>query len=100
MIKFKIWYDDGNSYEGVSEEDWERLPRHGVQIVKSFREKDCVTHAGMDYYFFEDDTIKSVQRVDLDRYLERTQGIKCVKFGRWSADVIWQKAHKEAYGTK
>ena len=100
MRKWKIWYDDGSTSEGVTEEDWDKLPRHGVLLVNFFREKDRVVHMGFDYYWYEEGQVKSCQRVDFDRYLERPLGIKCVKFGRWGADNIWIKAHDEACATR
>ncbi|MHA1951133.1 MAG: hypothetical protein ACW99G_23070 [Candidatus Thorarchaeota archaeon] len=91
--RWKIWYDDENSYTGETTRDWDALPKHGVIYVK----EGGLIHMGLDYYFMEEDgSIKSCNRMDIDRYLERDQGIKHVKFGRWADNYVWEKVSKEA----
>ena len=96
----RIFYDDGTVHEGAATEEWwESLPRHGVIIVKETeRAPNDLVHMGMDYYWLEDGEVKSCNRADLDRYLERARGLRCVKFGRWAADTLWQAAHDDAMG--
>ena len=91
MLLTRIWYDDESSNDCRSEEEWNALPKHGVLYVRH----NNINHMGLDYYWMEEDTIKSCNRSDIDRYLERSQGIKCVKFGRWASDYVWEKVQKE-----
>ncbi len=96
-MKWIIWYDDASIWTGPTEIDWEGAPRHGVLIVKEIERKpNDLVHMGGDYYWFEEGQVKSCRHRDIDRYLIRPQGIRCVKFGRWGADDVWLKAHNEA----
>ncbi len=97
MPAWRIWYDDGSVHEGASAAEWDALPRHGLLIVKETgRGGGDLVHMGLDYYWLEDGAVRSCQRADLDRYLERPRGLARVKFGRWARDDVWQKAHDEA----
>ncbi len=95
-MRWRIWFDNGTCSAGADEKDWEALPRHGVLIVKEFFEDDkALIHMGLDYYFYEEGGIKSCSRMDIDRYLERPQGLRCVKFGRWGDNYTWENARKQ-----
>jgi hypothetical protein len=97
MAVWKVWFDNGTCSTGKTKEEWEALPRHGVLIVKEFFEDETsMYHMGLDYYFYEEGCIKSCNRNDIDRYLERPQGLQCVKFGRWGDTYTWEAAKKEA----
>ena len=96
-FSFVIWYDDGAVRKGSTEEDWESFPKHGVLFVKEpNRKPNSLVHMGMDYYWLEGGQVLSCNRMDVDRYLERPQGMRCVKFGRWGLDSLWKKFHDEA----
>lgn len=94
--RWRIWFDDGSSHAGTTVEKWNALPKHGVLYVKHNR----INHMGLDYYWIEDDTVKSCNRMDIDRYLERDDGIRNVKFGRWASNYIWERVHQEAKDCK
>jgi hypothetical protein len=97
MTHWRVWYDDGSMHEGASDDAWQTLPRHGVQIVRELgRAGNDLVHMGLDYYWLEDGAVRSCSRADLDRYLERPRGLAQVKFGRWASDHIWQQVHDEA----
>lgn len=91
-VSWRIWYDNGTNVEGSTLEEWNGASCQGVLIVKSNR----VNHMGLDYYWLEDDTVKSCNRSDIDRYLVRPGGIQAVKLGRWSSNYVWEQARKEA----
>ena len=90
LPRWRIWYDDESVIPGKTEREWEAAPRHGVLFIKHNR----LTHMGLDYYWLENGTVKSCNRMDVDRYLERPQGIRCVKFGRWADNYVWEKVRK------
>lgn len=94
-MNFKIWYDDGNTVTGETEEDWNSFDRDGVLIVREYGERRSV-YMGCDYYWFENKNIKSCNPKDLHGYLRRSEGLKNVKFGRWADNDVWKKAHDEA----
>ena len=87
---WKIWYDDGSEVGGSTVDEWDAHPKHGVQIVKGLG----LYHMGLDYYWYERGEIKSCNRMDVDRYLERSIGMQHVKFGRWADNHVWEKALK------
>lgn len=94
---WKIWYDNGKSYKGKTEKEWNDLAKHGVLIIVEEKEdagkKYTLKHQGLDYYWFEDGQILSCSRSDLDRYLERDKGVSSMKFGRWANDYTWNKCN-------
>ncbi len=94
--RWRIWYDDDSYFSGTTEKEWDSLPRHGVLIVRQKEPNGWIVHMGLDYYWLEYDTIKSCNRNDIDRYLERACGIRCVKFGRWANNHVWERVHKES----
>lgn len=94
-MRWRIWYDDGTELGGCDEQDWEAFPRHGVLIVREYQPVRLY-HMGLDYYWLEGGSVKSCSRMDIDRYLERPQGIRCVKFGRWANQYTWEQVHEKA----
>lgn len=91
---WKIWYDDGSSIVGETEEDWNLYPIHGIIMAKEFRpDISDLIHQGLDYYFFEDSQIISTN--DIVLYAIRPQGVKNVKVGRWCNNYIYEQAVKE-----
>lgn len=95
MSKWAVRFDDDSEeHHGCSVEDWNNLPKHGVLWVREF-EPVSLIHMGLDYYWWEGGTVKSCSRPDIDRYLERTDGIRNVKFGRWADQYIWETAHED-----
>ncbi len=97
MPHWRVWYDDGTNHDGVSDDAWQALPRHGVLIVRAFgRGGPDLLHMGLDYYWLEDGQVRSCSRADIDRYLERPRGLAQVIFGRWASGHIWQQVHDEA----
>ena len=93
--KWKIWYDDGTSHTGTTEDEWNVFVRDGILIVKEYGGCNII-HMGMDYYWFENGSIKSCNPKDLHGYLRRPEGLKNMKFGRWTDNKVWEKVHKEA----
>ena len=90
MADWCIWYDDNTEVKGSTVDEWDAAQKHGVLIVKSI--SPSLYHMGLDYYWFERGEIKSCNRMDIDRYLERHQGLQHVKFGRWGDNHVWEKA--------
>ena len=92
---WKIWYDDGTSFTGVTEEDWNSFSTHGIIQAKEFNrpDKPNLIHHGLNYYFFEGGQIISTN--DIALYIIRSQGVKSVKIGRWANNYIWDKAVEE-----
>ena len=94
MYSWKVWYDDGTSFIGSTEEEWIVLPTHGIIQAKEFRPNTSdLIHQGLDYYFFEDGQIISTN--DIALYAIRPQGVKSVKVGRWCNNYIYEQAVKE-----
>jgi len=87
MTGFRIWYDDEQKVDGIGVDEWNALPKHGVLVVLDSQ----LWHMGNDYYWYEGDQVKSCRRTDIDMYLERTDGIRNMKFGRWADHHVWQK---------
>jgi hypothetical protein len=91
MTGFRIWYDNEKKFEGVGVEEWNALPKHGVLVVLDNK----LWHMGNDYYWYEGGQVKSCRRTDIDMYLERDDGIRNVKFGRWADHHVWQSTLKD-----
>lgn len=91
MTGFRIWYDNEGRFDGYGEDEWNALPKHGVLVVLDSQ----LWHMGNDYYWYEGGQIKSCRRTDIDMYLERTEGIRSVKFGRWADHHVWHKTLKD-----
>ena len=97
---WRILYDAAPLAQGYTEQEWDFFPQHGVLFVRQDRhDNNPLVHIGMDYYWLENGQVKSCNARDLDRYLERRQGLRCIKFGRWADDAVWEKAHAEAMKT-
>ena len=91
---WKIWYDNGSTVTGVTEEEWNTFDRDGILIIREYGPN--TVHMGCDYYFFENGTVKACSLKDLHGYLRRPEGLKNVKFGIWTDDKMWKKVHDEA----
>ena len=91
---WKAWYDDEVFYIGSTQEDWDKIPTHGIIQVKEYRpdESDLIHH-GLDYFWFENGQIISTNK--LENYAMRIQGVKSVKIGRWAHNYIYEQAVKE-----
>ncbi len=96
---WEIWYDDGSRLSSEQTE-WNDAPPDGVLFVlETFEDGKKQVHMGADYYLMlEDGTIVDCTAAHMERHLRRL--LPQLKYGRWSGNEIWEKAHEEVFGAK
>lgn len=98
-VGWYILYDDGSR---VSSEDteWDDAPFDGVLFVmEQFDDGSETVHMSKDYYLMlEDGTIVSIPGGHLERHLRKL--LPQLKYGRWSGNTVFEKAHEDAFGVK
>lgn len=86
IIGWSAFYDDGKEYSSKITR-WKELPLHGLLVVVEFYDDGTKEkHYAKDYYVFYDDKIFGTN--DLHPYLSK---VGVVKFGRWSANHLFNK---------
>ena len=82
MIGFRIWYESGAVYEGVTLADWKRAPARGVLLVYKYGEGFRARYNGADWYYWLDDDLHQVASQDWGTWQPKPSACRsCAKKG-------------------
>jgi len=94
VVRWKIWYDDGETYcsdDGPAEE----APIDGIQMILERKENNTLNHHyGHDYYMWTGENWVAGHIGSLEKWIRKV--LPQVKYGRWTKDSIYTKAMEEA----
>jgi hypothetical protein len=96
VSRWRLWYDDGSTVEGATQEEWDAAPCDGVIYGMMFFSDGTAAHlSGMDLYWSRDFGDGAVFAHDSDRdgLLRR---LRFVKWGRWTTLAKHDKAMSDA----
>lgn len=96
VLGFGVFYGDGSSYFGRTEEDWMRAPKEDVQIVLLYYDKYDVkgnhyrhTICGWDYYAFDGAKYEASNDT-------RNLSTRNILYGRWMDTEKWREVVNKA----
>ncbi len=93
-VKWKIWYDDGQTCSS-EEMKPEEAPLDGVvAIVEKRKDRTVQVYQGQEYYFWNGENWVAGQVGSLDRWLRAV--LPAVKYGRWTKNSIFKDVMEEA----
>ena len=86
MSVWRIWYDDGTTFDS-SQGPVEEAPADGVIAVADARK--ARPRSGQDYYFWLGDSWAAGNQADLEKWLRRE--LPALKFGRWAPNAVYDE---------
>ena len=96
VIGFGVFYGDGSSYFGRTEEDWKKAPKEDVQVILLYYDKYDVegnhyrhSVCGWDYYTFDGYTYMASNDT-------RNLCSDYILYGKWMDTDKWKQIAKNA----